>query len=650
MTALAELDDRKARDLRPLQKARPIGVFARTLRLPDGPSGPRDGQPGDLWVPETEPTQAAFYAHHESGAWRKFTVVAPSQRGKTLKAILCPMLHACAESRQSFGFVLPNLDALSKAWTGKLEPALKGTGYEDWLPKTGPGSKGGRPPVLVMRDPATGRRAGPLYFLAMGTGGRETGVSMVTVQKLGIDEADDAADVGQLNMTAKRINSFGLQGRAYICSTVNDRAGRPATDSNDPDSAHPILMIHKQGSQHRQHHRCPHCAGYFAPDLEHLDADACAITCPLCAVVWSEPDRRDAVNRSLSVGRLDRVEGDRAIPGHYESDEYSELTTVLDYHMTVLPDICSDIREARKAEARGEYSLMRLVMHKMFCRSYVEPAGVGEITNAGLAVVSARSDYEKRLVPSWVVRTAVAVDVQGDRIYWLLLGLGPDDRMCVCDWGYEMLVAYGSEHKATPADRRRVLHEFDIKVAAGWQHEGREERIVPEPGLRGIDVGFATDEIVGWLRGMGGKWRAVRGVGRDTIKNFGKVLDLPAEAKAFVEARQPDGWPMPLINVLGDNVRRWCHAALLRDPHSPASMMLPRGLPKSEPLLLHLSGEVEVEGKDGKVTLFERRVRHDWLDCLIYAVALSRLRLGIQSMAAIRKTQGRKYGNIGSVR
>ncbi len=649
MSALAELNERKAHDLQPTKKPRRIGEFARTLRLPDGPSGPRDGQPGDLWVPETEPTQAAFYAHHESGAWRKFTVVAPSQRGKTLKAILCPLLHACCESRQSFAIVLPNLDGLSKAWDGKLKPSIEGTGFKDWLPTQGPGSKGGRPTVLIMRDPETGRRAGPLFFLAMGTGGRETSVSQVSPQKIGIDEADDAADAGQLSLTAKRINSWGKAGRAYITSTVNDRAGRDATDINDPDSAHPILMLYRAGSQHRQRHRCPHCAGYFAPEYEHLDVDACAITCPLCAVVWSEADRIDALNRSLSVGALDLITFDHVLQGHYESDDYSELTTVLDYHMTVLSDICADIRAAKLAEARGEYSLMKTVMHKMFCRSYVEPAGIGEITNAGLAVVSARSDYEKRLVPSWVIRLSIGVDVQGDRIYWIVVGHGPDDRTCIVDWGYEMLVPKEEARQPTPADRRRVLHDLDSKVAVGWQHEGHENRLVPDHGMRGIDVGFATDEVVGWLRGMGTKWRAVRGVGRDTIKNFGKILDLPAEARAFVEARQPDGWPIPLINVLGDNVRRWIHQALLRDPYTPASMMLPRGLTKADALLLHLSGEVEIIGKDGKTILFERRVRHDWLDALIYAVAVARLRAGIQTMQQNRGMAGRKYGRIGSV-
>ena len=162
----------------------------------------------------------------DSGQWRKIIVTAPSQRGKTLKAILCPMLHAVADCRQSCGFVLPSLDKLSQAWDGKIRPAIEGTGYGAWLPTMGPGSRGGKPPVLTMRDPETGNRAGLVYFMAMGTGGRETQVSMVSPQILLIDEADDADSAGQISLISKRTQSWGKQGRVYIASTVNDRASR----------------------------------------------------------------------------------------------------------------------------------------------------------------------------------------------------------------------------------------------------------------------------------------------------------------------------------------------------------------------------------------------------------------------------------------
>lgn len=556
------------------------------------------------------------------------------------------MLHAVADCRQSCGFVLPSLDKLSQAWDGKIRPAIEGTGYGAWLPTMGPGSRGGKPPVLTMRDPETGNRAGLVYFMAMGTGGRETQVSMVSPQILLIDEADDADSAGQISLISKRTQSWGKQGRVYIASTVNDRAGREAPDATDPDSSHPILMLFREGSQHKAHHRCPHCFSYFTPGIEHLDLDAGQITCPKCAVQWSEADRAEALNHLLMVGRHETIADGVVVSGARESDTYSEITTVFDYHMTVLADICNEIRTAKAAELRGEYSLMRTVVQKMFCKSYVEPAGVSEITNVGLAAVSSRSDYEKRLVPGWVNSLIGTVDVQGDRHYWLIVGCGPDDRHCVVDWGYEYLVPKGEVRQPTPADRRRINHEIDAKFSEGWQQEGREARIAPAAGMRGIDVGFVSDEIVNWLRGVR-SWHAVRGAHKDVLKNLGAYLPLPAESKAFIEVRKPEGWPCPVINVFWETVARWVHAALLRDPYAPASMMLPRGVKSNDDIALHLSGKREIIDKNGDSMWFEQRKRHDYLDLLVYAIGLSRLKSGIQSARVSQiNQQTRIRGNV----
>lgn len=648
MTSSTTLDRRKAADLRPPRRARPFGEFARTVRLPDGPSA------GHLWVPETEPTQAAFVRHVDSGKFSWFIGTAPSQRGKTLKGILSPTLWGICECRDPVGYVLPNLDLLQKNWESKIKPAIEGAGFGKWLPDRGPGSKGGKPAVLTLRDPATGLVANRWFFMAMGTGGRESSTSSVSPKRMAIDEADDALSAGQLENTAKRIEGWRGQGSVYIWSTVNDRTGRESPDPNDPDAAHPILVLERTGSRHRQHHRCPHCANYFNPQLEHLDLDRGAIACPKCAAIWAETDRRDALNRSLSVGHLDTIAGDTVIPGDYPNRRYSELTTGLDYHMGSVSEICEQVKAAKQAEARGDYSLMKTVMHKVFCRSYTEPKSANEITNDGLANISAASDYDKRTVPHWVTHLSCGLDVQGDRVYWIVVGHGPDDRWCIVDWGYEMLVPKEQNRAPTPADRRRILDDINLKMDHGWQIEGRDDsherpRMSPLSGLRGIDVGAFTDEIVGWLRGQR-SWRACRGVGRDTIRQLGKILELPPEAKAFVEVRQPDGWPIPLCNVNGGNVRKWAHAGLLRAAYTPASGMLPRGLKSNDALCLHLSGEIWCEPRDNEVFepyWKEVRVRHDWLDALIYALALSRLRTGLQTVNANRPRV--KYGRLGDV-
>lgn len=612
---IADLNTRLARRIRPPRRARPLGEFARTLMLPDGPSA------GQLWEPTTEPTQAALLREMASGRWRRIVVVYPSQRGKTLQAILLPTLYAIAEKRQSVGYVMPNLDKLAQNWDGKIKPAIEGTGFAAWLPVKGPGSRGGKPAVLTMRDPSTGTVAGRLYFMATGTGGRETSVSSVSPQTIVFDEADDAESAGQIELVFRRIESYGSDGVAIIASTVNDRRGR---------EDHPILQMHAMGTRSRMHHRCPHCHGYFAPDLEQFDAEAGAVACKLCGVIWSPSDRVAALNAALLVHH-----GQTATDGHVVGpdpfgDSLSILATGLDFHMGSLAKIGAEFRAAKITEAKGDFSLMRNHMQKVWCRPYVEPEPEGEFNNRTLATASDRSNYDKRTVPAWANFLTMAQDVQGDRHYWMVVAHGADDRWSIVDWGYEYLVQVGTDGKPvrapTPADRVDVLNKIRDLAAEGWQVEGGESRM--RPVSRGVDIGWNTEEIASWVQGEP-KWKAVRGVGEDEAKHItgGIERTLPEAIRRTksIVVRKPPGWRIYWHKIDGGIFRRNAHAALLRDPDQPASGMLPRGLKSSDALLLHLSGEIwtEPEGKAGYWR--EVRKRHDWLDCLVYALALALL-------------------------
>ena len=626
MTVTAAIDRRRARRWQPPRTPRPLVEFARCLRLPDGTSV------NQLWVPDSEPAQIAFLREFDSGNWRKFVVVAPSQRGKTLKAILCPMLHSIIERRQSVGYVMPNLDKLSQNWETKIKPAIHGTGYGAWLPTKGPGSKQGRPAVLTLRDPSTTLVAGRLIFMALGGGGRETSVSSVSTSTVMLDEADDAQDVGQIGLVYKRAESFGPSGIAIIASTVNQPKER---------EHHPVLDARDQGTKSRMHHQCPHCLGYFAPDFEHVNFEDACVVCPLCTVRWSESDRAKALNKAILVAHTQKII-DGHLTGITEGNTFSITTTGLDYHWLIkdpktgelespMPGICADYRAAKIAESRDDYSLMKLHMNKVWCRHYEQPEPDGEINNRTLASYSERSTYDKRMVPAWATFLTMAQDVQGDRHYWLVIANGPGNRWAIVDWGYELLVPIGTDGKpvraVTPADRADTLNLIRDKADRGWQVEGGESRM--RPVMRGVDIGWLTDEISAWVQGEP-SWKAVRGVGEDEAKHVtgGHEKNLPEEIKRTksIVVRRPPGWRVYWHKVDGHHFRRSAHAALMRDPDAQASGQLPRGLKSNDMLLLHLSGEVWKDDKPGKPGYwFELRKRHDLLDCLIYALALALL-------------------------
>ena len=62
-----------------------------------------------------------------------------------------------------------------------------------------------------------------------------------------------------------------------------------------------------------------------------------------------------------------------------------------------------------------------------------------------------------------------------------------------------------------------------------------------------------------------------------------------------------------------------------------------------------LSGKVEKTDKDGHTLWFELRKRHDYLDLLVYAIGLSKLRAGIQSAQGVHLQRAvRVRGNVGN--
>lgn len=614
MSAVLErLDMRSRQRMTPPSDPRPLLEFSGDLRLPDGPSV------GNRWIPASEPSQRLWLEAVDSGKWRRFVVVAPTQRGKTLSAILSPTLWALAERRSSVAYAMPTLDKLTQNWDGKIKPAIEGTGYGSWLPTKGPGSKGGKPSVLTLRDPITKLVAGRIYFMASSGGGRETSTSSVSPAVVVFDEADDSENIGAIERVFRRSEAFGAGCLCFVASTVNNMPGR---------EGHPILQQYAIGTQSRIGHRCPHCSNHVILELECMDMDAARITCPKCAVVWSEDDRHAALNAAVLIHKTP------------DSPFFSLLTVGIDYHWEIpdrktgkvellLPKIAAEYRRAKQAEARGDFSLMEVHINKVWCRHYEIPEADGEINNKTLATVSERSTYDKRMVPAWAHFLTMAQDVQGDRHYWLTVAHGADDRWAIVDWGYELLVPFGEDGKPlrapTPADRRATLGLIRDKAEHGWQVEGGSRRM--RPVQRGVDIGYLRDEIGAWIQGEP-SWKAVRGVGYDEAgrRTSGRKLPLPDEIARTnsVSAAMPDGWYIYEWRVDGHMFRRAAHAALLRHADQPASGMLPRGLKANDALILHLSGEIWVEPKDGKDGYWrEVRSRHDFLDCLIYAQALA---------------------------
>ncbi len=221
----------------PPAPARDVYTFACDTTLPDGLLA------GSKLNPSCERAVELWLQTMRSGKYRWMIQIAPSQRAKTTIGILIPFLHGLIEEKVNVGYVMPNLEKLEQKWEGSLKPMIDGCGYGAYMPTKGPGSQGGKPSVLTIRDPQTQRRLSRAYFMALGKGGSETATAANPCSILLIDEADDAENAGQLKLAQKRIKGYGAAGRGVIVSTINARVGR---------DLHPILELNEEATKTRE--------------------------------------------------------------------------------------------------------------------------------------------------------------------------------------------------------------------------------------------------------------------------------------------------------------------------------------------------------------------------------------------------------------
>ncbi len=590
-------------------------AMAKTLTVPDSEDAHGRQEPYD---PRSHPAQfhllqaadGIINGEPSPRRYRRFLFLADAQGGGKSWMLQQIIFHGLIELSQSVIWALPTKGMAGDLWNLKLRPAWEGSGLGVYLPQSGPGSRGSAAPRSIRTQRLDGRGGGTLVFMSSGGRG-QSGQAGLTSKILILDELGDW-DKAAFTRIRKRVSKNNEIAVEWYGSTLKLDDG-DLTDETYND-----------GTRTRVEYRCVHCNKWTAFEWKTWSGgDNPHIACLENGCIITEENRR------VMLGIH------RAALADPSQDIFSMKSTGLDCPWKSLAWLAGEEAKAKASEVRRHFEPMRTFYHDERVEVYAEPEPEGEINNTTLARMSERSTATQRLVPAWVQFLTMAVDVQGDRHYWQVMGHGPEDRWVIVDWGYEMLIPHLNgvpliDREHTPADRRRTCNIIRDLANAGWQVEGRamDDRRM-RPVMRGIDVGFETKHLVAWIQGEP-SWKAVRGVGKDDIKNFktGKEMKMPAEIAVTkaLEVRRPEGWRIWCHNVDGHQFRKAIHAALLCDADQPSSGMIPHGLKSNNLLVLHLSGEIWKEAKDGKPGFwFEARTRHDLLDCAIYNAGLALL-------------------------
>src|SRR5574341_568332 len=269
--------------------------------------------------------------------------------------------------------------------------------------------------------------------------GSATQLSSDQAGDIHVDELDRmAADVEQEGdpLTLVKARGFTYADRKYFVTSTPKRG---AVDSEIDEHSglafwghgealeSPIWQLWQSGTRHHWCWPCPHCHDYFVPRFKQLkwpdkasaeEARRSAfVECPRCGCVIDETHKAEMNARGVYVAPGQRVTQDGAVIG----DPPNALTLSFWVSGLASPFVSFGERAAAflEAVAAGDPERIQAVINTGFGELYA-PGG-GEAPEF-LEVSSKRRDggYKRGELPAGVVHLVLAVDVQANRLIWVI--------------------------------------------------------------------------------------------------------------------------------------------------------------------------------------------------------------------------------------
>lgn len=558
--------------------------------------------------------------------WKKVTIVKPVQDGGTLVSLI-PLFRRAVDQYQSVVLAYPTLDSAKDIWTTKVLPIMRAFGGIE--PTSGGGSQGGAARVVSL--PTGGH-----FILRAAGGAGENQQASITGDCVQIDEVDDWKEIHRIRLISLRIEE-APDPLIIEISTV-----KLQLDSH-------ILAEYAMGTQSRLMYACADCGRYqfiewknviwdqrdnrVVPDSERL-------ICQSCGVHHNEHGRRIMLaNWKLVHGwqTVDEHGNVVTIPGKEvtTTDKFSIIWTRLESPRKTMATTVSSYVEAKHfLEMTGDHGSMKSFFQDYMCQPYtgdIDELDAGGILKAQqLSIKSAMSDYGPSVytkdpksidlgnnqgmglwsmhvvshMPEEAHFTAGTIDVQHDRVYWVLTAVNKDTGTTwdTC-WGIE----FGRfDRKA--CDENEMYMLFD-RVATRMRGLSCDLPFM----LGGIDCGDQTDIVRRWVAAnYQQRWRAVRGDGGNKTKLQPEDIDGISYVREGV------------IYVQVDEVRDHFHAAIRRPIDAPGAVIFPSGIDANNAQYFrHLcSKQTSIDPKTKKKIILKGKGREDWLDCRIYLTAL----------------------------
>lgn len=459
-----------------------------------------------------------------------------------------------------------------------------------------------------------------------------------------IDELDRmAADVkGEGDpLTLVEARGFSFRGRKYgvtstpLVGTVEvekcETSGLYFWKKMAPeDIQSPVWKLFQQGTMYHFAWPCPHCDEYFIPRFRNLkwpkDASPwearqeAYIECPCCGMEIKDDHKKDMNDRGVYVAPGQTIDPDGTLHGE------PIFTSVASFWVSGLcsPFVTFGERAESflKAHESGVVSQVQTVINTGFGELWA-PAG-GDAPE-WQEVARLRMPYKTGDVPDWVQRVTAGIDVQKDRLYYVVRGWGEKAKSCLLDYG----VLYGATRD--DEDGLSVNVWDDLSELLQKTYDGL-------PILTAfIDSGDGnvTQRVYEFCRENPRNAVPVKGSARM------QVTLKPSQVEYTVRGKTKK-FGMQLWHFNADYYKAWVHEKVRREVDAVGAWLLPEDA--DEDYCRQIVAEAQVKKASGQVQWVKRSRDNHYLDCEAMAAAA-----GDRHNVARLRARSRKKDEKGNV-
>lgn len=396
----------------------------------------------------------------------------------------------------------------------------------------------------------------------------------------------------------------------------------------DDDISSPIWRLWQEGTRHHFSWPCPHCGEFFVPRSKQLryaknatPSQALAdswLECPHCAGEVREEHKAECNRRGAFIAPGEKIDTDGVITG--SPPETTTLSFWISGFCSPFKTIGERAERYLRALASGEQDKIQTAVNAGFGELYL--AGGGEVPE-WQEVAKLRETYAQR-VPDGVLYLVAAVDVQGNRLPYVIRGFGAHGTSWLIEHGYiwgatkdQEVWDRLSEKLTTPIDGRLIKIAF---VDSGFR-PGKKESVpmhrVYEFCRKHKRFAFAT---------KGSSTPMARPIIETAIEVGG------------VKGR-PKPYGLHLLRLDADHWKAVVHERLSFDRDAPGALHFSETA--DEDYCQQIVAEARVKGPSGRWIWVARYRENHFLDCEAMAAAAA-WRVGSDRFRAYRAEQHQK--------